>query len=310
MVIQFFEWGRHSSSVHSFIQFSCPIYSSEKNIMKKILMVLTILGLFYFQNSFSQEQDAEGCADHPLLSRYPNFFITTCSNNFDKLDFLNEKGEQDPFEGTLVRIYYQFNGESKTNRPSVYQVIRNYENAITKIGGKKIYLDGGYGCFTVRKNSKDYKIMINGFESGVDPGVDDFTLSVLEMEEMKQEVVANELLDALNKDGYIALNILFETNKSAIQTESQGIVEQIFKMLSDNPDVKVSIDGHTDNVGDAASNKKLSEARAKAVNDALVSKGIDKSRLTYKGWGQEKPIADNRSEEGRAKNRRVEIVKM
>jgi outer membrane protein OmpA-like peptidoglycan-associated protein len=280
-----------------------------KDIMKNILLSVAIIGMMYSQNTLAQIQDAEGCTDHPLLNRFPNYFIDNCSNNFDKLDFLNKEGEPESFEGMLVRKHYQFNGESKTNRPSVYQVLKNYENAITKIGGKKVFMDGGNGCFTIRKNSKDYKIMVNGFESGVEPGVDDFTLYILEMEEMKQEVVANEILDALNKDGYIALNILFETNKSTIQTESQGIVDQIFKMLSDNPAIKVSIEGHTDNVGDAANNKKLSEARAKSVNEALISKGIDKSRLAYKGWGQEKPIADNRSEEGRAKNRRVEIVK-
>jgi outer membrane protein OmpA-like peptidoglycan-associated protein len=71
----------------------------------------------------------------------------------------------------------------------------------------------------------------------------------------------------------------------------------------------VSIEGHTDNVGTASSNKTLSENRAKSVLDAIVARGIEKSRLSAKGWGQEKPIGDNKTEEGRAKNRRVEIVK-
>jgi outer membrane protein OmpA-like peptidoglycan-associated protein len=62
-------------------------------------------------------------------------------------------------------------------------------------------------------------------------------------------------------------------------------------------------------VGDAASNKKLSNDRAKAVMDALIAKGIDKTRMSFVGWGQEKPVADNRTDEGKAKNRRVEIVK-
>ena len=127
---------------------------------------------------------------------------------------------------------------------------------------------------------------------------------------MVQEITANEMLDALNKDGYIALNILFETGKSAIQEESLPIVDQIFELMKSNSALKISIEGHTDNVGDAASNKKLSNDRAKAVMDALIAKGIDKTRISFVGWGQEKPVADNRTEEGRAKNRRVEIVKM
>ena len=80
-------------------------------------------------------------------------------------------------------------------------------------------------------------------------------------------------------------------------------------MLNSNASLKISIEGHTDNVGDAVSNKKLSNDRAKAVMDALVAKGIDKTRLSSLGWGQEKPVADNRTEDGRTKNRRVEIVK-
>lgn len=129
------------------------------------------------------------------------------------------------------------------------------------------------------------------------------------MEAMKQEVTANEMLDALNKDGFIALNILFETGKSAIQQESLPVMDQIFDLLKSNSTLNVSIEGHTDNVGDAASNKKLSNDRAKAVTNVIIAKGIDKARLSFIGWGQEKPVADNRTDEGRTKNRRVEIVK-
>ena len=134
-------------------------------------------------------------------------------------------------------------------------------------------------------------------------------LIVLEIALMKQEITANEMLDALNKNGYIALNILFETGKSDIQQESLPIVDQIFELMKSDATIKISIEGHTDNVGDAASNKKLSNDRAKAVMDALIAKGIDKTRMSFIGWGQEKPVADNRSEEGRVQNRRVEIVK-
>ena len=134
-------------------------------------------------------------------------------------------------------------------------------------------------------------------------------LSVLEIAQMKQEVTANEMLDALNKDGFIALNILFETGKSAIQDESLPVVDQIFELMKSDPAIKISIEGHTDNAGDPAANKKLSTDRAKSVMDALITKGIDKARLSSVGWGQEKPVADNRTDEGRTKNRRVEIVK-
>jgi OmpA-OmpF porin, OOP family len=248
-------------------------------------------------------QDAEGCKDHPLLSRMPDYFISECTQNYNQLDFYNAKGEDVKLEGNLTYIQYVFNSESGKNEPSYFQIIKNYGNAIIKIGGKKIWEDGGLGCYELSKNGKVYNIRVSIVNtSGI-------LLYVLEMEPMKQEITANEMLDALNKDGFIALNVLFETGKSAIQDESLPVVDQIFDMLKSDPAIKISIEGHTDNVGDAASNKKLSADRAKSVMDALVSKGIDKTRLSFVGWGQEKPVADNRTDEGRTKNRRVEIVR-
>jgi len=88
-----------------------------------------------------------------------------------------------------------------------------------------------------------------------------------------------------------------------------AIIEQIAALLKAHPTLKVSIEGHTDNVGTAQSNKTLSTQRATSVMNATVQKGIAATRLTAVGWGQEKPLADNRSEDGKAKNRRVEIVK-
>jgi outer membrane protein OmpA-like peptidoglycan-associated protein len=121
----------------------------------------------------------------------------------------------------------------------------------------------------------------------------------------QQEVMEDEL----NKSGFVALYINFETGKADIKPESQAIVDQVADLLKSNDSLNLSVEGHTDNVGTAAFNKTLSENRAKAVMDAIIARGIEKSRLSAKGWGQEKPIGDNDTEEGRAKNRRVEIVK-
>jgi OOP family OmpA-OmpF porin len=107
----------------------------------------------------------------------------------------------------------------------------------------------------------------------------------------------------------MALYINFDTGKSTIRPESRPIVEQIAALMKQNAGLRLSIEGHTDNVGTPASNKLLSEQRAKAVLDAVVATGVPSSRLSAIGWGQDRPIADNRSQEGRAKNRRVEIVK-
>jgi outer membrane protein OmpA-like peptidoglycan-associated protein len=116
-------------------------------------------------------------------------------------------------------------------------------------------------------------------------------------------------VEELNKSGFVTLYINFETGKADIDPESQSIIDQVADMLKANDSLNVSIEGHTDNVGSASLNKTLSESRAKSVLDAIVARGVAKSRLSTKGWGDEKPIASNKTEEGRAKNRRVEIVK-
>ena len=248
-------------------------------------------------------QDSEGCKDHPLLTRMPGYVIFECTQNFNELDFADLKGEEVKLEGNLTYNWYTLNPDSGKPEPSFLQIIKNYQNAIVKIGGKKIFEDESNGFYELNKGSKFYKIKIACTNTS------DYMLFILEMEPMKQEITANEMLDALNKDGFIALNILFETGKSAIQKESIPIVDQIFEMLKANTDLKISIEGHTDNTGDAAGNKKLSNDRARTVMTALVAKGIDAARLSFVGWGQEKPVADNRTDDGKAKNRRVEIIK-
>ena len=107
----------------------------------------------------------------------------------------------------------------------------------------------------------------------------------------------------------MTLNILFATGKSNIQPKYHNEIKKVADFMKEHPDVKMEIDGHTDSVGNAAFNKKLSQARANSVMKYLTTKfGIEKDRLTAVGFGMEKPIASNKTREGRAKNRRVEAV--
>jgi outer membrane protein OmpA-like peptidoglycan-associated protein len=126
---------------------------------------------------------------------------------------------------------------------------------------------------------------------------------------MRQDVVANALLDKLNQAGFIALYINFDTGKASIRPDSNQTLNEAAAALKAAPGMKIEVAGHTDNVGTPEANQKLSEDRAKAVMAALVARGVEAARLTAKGYGQNVPIADNRSEAGRAKNRRVELVK-
>jgi outer membrane protein OmpA-like peptidoglycan-associated protein len=126
----------------------------------------------------------------------------------------------------------------------------------------------------------------------------------------QQVTTADAMSSALDAAGHVALQINFDTAKSTIRPESQAIVAQITALLKSHPDLKLRVEGHTDNAGDARSNQTLSVARAKSVVAALVQSGVAPARLTAAGYGQDKPVADNANDDGRARNRRVELVKL
>lgn len=118
------------------------------------------------------------------------------------------------------------------------------------------------------------------------------------------------LYDRMMTDGkFITYGITFDVGKAVIKPESMGEINRIVNLMNENPDLKFEVQGHTDNTGNAASNQKLSEQRAQAIVAKLVEMGISADRLTAVGKGQTSPLADNSTDEGRAKNRRVEFVK-
>lgn len=120
---------------------------------------------------------------------------------------------------------------------------------------------------------------------------------------------ASELKSQIDASGKVALQVNFATDKTDILPDSMPQIDQVVKLLEQDPALRLAINGHTDNTGDAARNRTLSEGRARAVVDALVARGIDASRLGAAGFGDSQPVADNGTEAGKAANRRVELVK-
>jgi len=104
--------------------------------------------------------------------------------------------------------------------------------------------------------------------------------------------------------------IQFDVNKADIKPESAGIIDQVFQLMRDHEEIRFSVEGHTDSDGDAELNQQLSQQRAESVVRALIGKGISQDRLTARGWGASKPVADNSTEEGKAQNRRVEFIRL
>lgn len=283
-----------------------------KTICLKSVLIISIL--FTSAGPLIAQEDAEGCKDHNLLSRLENFYISACEENYNELQLRTNNNKTETKGGNLFNIYYRYNPDAGVKLKSALQIMKNYEAAITKNGGKMLYknastLDADLeATYYLSTKEKEYWIQLTSF-AGTDNAVEAYALKVLEIEAMKQEVVASEMYEAIQKDGFITLYINFDTGKSTIKQESQNIIDELYNMLSANPTLKIIVEGHTDNVGSSPSNKTLSEQRALSVKTALVNKGIPAERIEAVGYGQDVPIADNSTEEGRTKNRRVEIKK-
>jgi outer membrane protein OmpA-like peptidoglycan-associated protein len=259
----------------------------------------------------TRQEDVAGSRDHPLLTRMPNSHITEYRKQFDSLTFVVENGKNKTIEGEATVLRYFYN--SPEQQPSPLQVIRNYQNAAKSIGGRVVYEkrpeEGSGGETTILITQSDKEIWIAVRPEIFSAPTQSYQLFILERGAMTQQVTADRMYITLKGSGFIALYINFDFGKAELKEDGEKLVDEIAKMLKSDLQLRIRVEGHTDNVGAAAANKTLSESRAAAVVTALKARGIDAARLAAAGFGSERPIADNRTEEGRAKNRRVELVK-
>jgi outer membrane protein OmpA-like peptidoglycan-associated protein len=249
-------------------------------------------------------QDAENCKDSTIISRMPGSTIHSCENKeFEQVKVpVSKSADGDVVEKTLEGEYHSWDYGTRDGVSEI-QVFRNFENALRQAGMKIVYEESP-GTIVANKGDTWYWLQNSGSY---------YYQTLVTVKAMQQEVSADasSIADKLSSEGRIALyGIHFETGKATILPDSESVLNEVLKMLQNNPDVKVSVEGHTDNVGGAAGNQTLSEKRAQAVMAWLVSHGIDSARLKAKGWGASKPVGENDTEDGRAKNRRVELVKI
>ncbi len=251
--------------------------------------------------------DKPGCADHPLFpTRMPSYLIEKCeTKEFDLERFSTPKGMVLPIEGRVTRLTYYVT-DRKLEQSGV-AVVRNYENALVKIGGKvanihpERYVNGS--------------VTVDGKEVWVEvrKGNGKIWLGIVEKKAMEQHVVADaaSFANDLKATGHTAVyGIYFDSGKSELKPESTPALTEVAKLLGADPALKLWVVGHTDSVGGAEGNMKLAQARAEAVVTALATKhGIAAARLKGYGVGPLCPLATNDFEEGRAKNRRVDLVK-
>ena len=251
--------------------------------------------------------DVENSKDYGLFSRMPGFYINDYEANFNALDVPTGPETQMAIEGDYTFLDYILEDGGKS--PSKLQIVRNFSNLIKELGGVTVYegeSENHYFAVTYKleKSGKQIWVVLSPGNEG-----DAYSLKIVEKGDMIQDVTASDMLDALARDGRVTLYIHFNSGKSDLLPESRPVIDEIVALLKNNPELKLSIEGHTDNVGEPTMNKQLSEQRALAVLSEIKVAGVAVDGFIARGFGQEKPIADNKSEEGRAKNRRVELVK-
>ncbi len=303
--------------------------------MRKIKLLVLLFALAFSIGSFAQK-DVEGSADHPLLSRYSGSTITSYSTNrfvaYPIYDY--DKSDWATIEGKFVSIVYQ-----APHGLSLLEIHRNYEKALEDADFKKVYQcrstcllysyvgklneanlkvpsghykdlysDEGYYS-RYEKDGLQLVLMTTNQKEKNFTSVDFIGDAEMEMGMVKAD--ANAIGNALRKEGKISIyGITFATGSSAIKAESKATLAEIAQFLKSNPSINIYVVGHTDDTGSLSTNLSLSKNRAEAVVKSLASEyGIPANRLSGSGVGPYAPVASNLSESGKAKNRRVELVR-
>jgi outer membrane protein OmpA-like peptidoglycan-associated protein len=231
-----------------------------------------------------------------------------CIDNFSPMYLFISEEKEIQVVGRYTYLFYFCDENFKP--ASIYQIKKSYENAVKKLGGEVLFDAPQYATYKIEKNNVTAYVVWRLAYSSNDSDCNEYTLEIVEPEEMEQLVNADDLLRELESSGFATIYINFASGSSELPSDASSTIDALTELLSNNPDLRISIEGHTDDVGSPESNLSLSEDRAGAVRQALIENGIDESRLSFTGWGEERPVSDNTSDQGRAQNRRVEIIKL
>ncbi|MDP3936896.1 MAG: DUF4892 domain-containing protein [Deltaproteobacteria bacterium] len=295
----------------------------------------------------AEAKDVEGSLDHPMISRYAGSEIIRYDDReFDEYALLTSEAKHyggkeknlescRMLEGRVTKITYR----APAGR-STLEVFRNYESALKEAGFEVLfgcddqvcggrnfnhavvpydlifgdnYEDQRYLAAVLPREEGDIFISLyvardEGAGSAAATQLD--VITTKPMESGMVTIDADAMAKGIAAEGHIAVyGIYFDTDKADIKPESKPTLDEIAKLLTSEPTLEVMVVGHTDNVGTPEYNLGLSQKRAQAVVNALSSVyGVAPTRLSNSGAGLTSPVASNRTEEGRAKNRRVELV--
>ncbi len=242
----------------------------------------------------------------------------------------------DHYEWAEGKLFYSMIDAKEGKEFSKLEVSRNLDNLIKQAGGVKVF-EGKIPSDSTHKLNEDHNDItvayVDGFGDFFNNPVSEYvihrtdktiwihlclgmyngSISILETKAFEQTatmIPADELKKEIDAKGKAIIHVNFDTDKSTILADSKPQLDQVKALLQQEPTLKLAINGYTDNTGEATHNLQLSDDRAKSVLHTLVTTGIDQSRLQAKGFGQSDPVGDNATEEGKAQNRRVELIKI
>ncbi len=311
---------------------------------KRLRLILTAAVCLSATSSLAlaQGQDIEGGKDHSLVSRYPgSWIIGYVYREYDEYLFPEGKVQGDKpvksenLEGKITRITY-----SIPQGRSTLEVLRNFQDAFARAGFKTLFAckedDCGSGevkqtvntdnvvnwwhtepgmaqrQLSAKLSRPEGDVYISLHVTNGDPNPS-AQLDIVEMKPMEAGLVtvnAETLAGDITRTGHASVyGIYFDTAKADVKPESDGTLKEIAKLLQEHSELKLYVVGHTDNQGGFDMNMDLSRRRGEAVVKVLTEKyGVPGARLRACGDGPTAPVASNATEDGRAKNRRVELV--
>lgn len=274
---------------------------------KIIFLVLVFFtAIFSIKTAAFSQTDCPGSQDHQLFSRMPGYYISEYEENeFDSHEFYVGAPSPVKVEGHKFTIIYQIKEGEKVSSPK--QIVKNYTGAIKSIGGTVSEETSSQAFMKLsKKNAQIWSALY------ADSDGERYKLVIVEKAALVQEVIANAevLARDLKNTGHVAVyGIYFDSGKSDLKPESEPTLAEIARLLKNNQNLKLYVVGHTDNVGQLTFNLNLSEARAAAVVKTLTTQySVAADRLSAHGMGPLVPVASNKTEAGRAENRRVELV--
>lgn len=283
--------------VHCSVPIGEKLYWATITYQKKRYLVKMVeasnkklLSLESNERDYKYDKEGEVVAFHKMIPVVLGYRIDAEKSIYKR--FVQKKIYTKTLKGEYWFIRFKKHSEGLSI--SHHDLLTNFKNELKGVGGKELNTTESSVVFQVDKTVGEFRV-----------SADMFTIKILDESEFDPSLPLN-----LKKDNIRLYGLQFNSGQASLKESSESTLVKIEKLLKDSSDLVIEIQGHTDSQGDEKKNLVLSTARANAVKEALIKRGIQAERLKVKGFGERNPIADNKTQVGREANRRVELKKI